>query len=183
MSNHHLRRIKSIHHALPTTTANQLVHWFIISRVDYRNNILAGVPKYQIDRRQYPKRGSEADFRLHPIWTHSTILKRSTTHAADSAVHRFQAMFYDVQSAACSRPRLHLRLLSHSLDNQLRSNLRSASHNCLVLLPPLKTIKFRERSFGISGPTTWYFLSDSVKDASFIDVFKSKLKTYIFLLS
>ena len=66
--------------------------------------------------------------------------------------------------------------------NQRRSSLRSVSHNCLVV-PPSKTIKFRERSFGICGPTTWNSLPDSVEDADSIDVFKSRLKTYLFGLS
>ena len=47
-----LRQMKSIRHALPTSTAIQLVNSFIISRVDYCNSSLAGVPKYQPDRLQ-----------------------------------------------------------------------------------------------------------------------------------
>ena len=51
-SYYQFRRIKSIPHALPTSTAIQLVNSFIISRVDYCNSILAGAPKYQLDRLQ-----------------------------------------------------------------------------------------------------------------------------------
>ena len=51
-SYYQLRRIKSICHTLPTSTAIQLVNSFNISRVDYCNNILAGVPKYPLDRLQ-----------------------------------------------------------------------------------------------------------------------------------
>ena len=48
-SYYQLRQIKSIRHALPTATMIQLVNSFIISRVDYCNSILAGIPKYQLD--------------------------------------------------------------------------------------------------------------------------------------
>ena len=48
-----LRRIKSIRRSLPTSTAIQLVNSFVISRVDYCNSLLAGLPKYQLDRIQY----------------------------------------------------------------------------------------------------------------------------------
>ena len=48
----YVRRIKSIHHAVPAMTAIQLVNSFIFSRVDYCKRILADVPKYQLDRRQ-----------------------------------------------------------------------------------------------------------------------------------
>ena len=67
--------------------------------------------------------------------------------------------------------------------NQRRSSLRSANHNCLAVPPPPKTTKFGEHCFGICGPTTWNCLPDFVKDADFIDVFTSRLKTYLFRLS
>ena len=51
-SYYQLRLIKSIRLALPTTIPIQLVNSLIISRVYYCNCILAGVPKYQIDRLQ-----------------------------------------------------------------------------------------------------------------------------------
>ena len=46
------RRIKSIRRSLPTFTAIQLVNSFVISRVEYCNSLLAGLPKYQLDRIQ-----------------------------------------------------------------------------------------------------------------------------------
>ena len=67
--------------------------------------------------------------------------------------------------------------------NQRRSSLRSVSHNRLVVPHPSKIIMFGERSFEIFGPTTCNSLPDSVKDADSIDVFKSRLKTYLFGLS
>jgi len=46
------RRIKSCVRALPMDVAKAVVNSFIISRIDYCNSLLAGVPLYQLDRLQ-----------------------------------------------------------------------------------------------------------------------------------
>ena len=50
--NFQLRRIGSIRRSLPMITAIQLVNRFVISKIDYCNSILLGLPKYQQDRLQ-----------------------------------------------------------------------------------------------------------------------------------
>ena len=47
-----LRRIRFIRRSLTTTVATRFVNSFVIARVDYRNGILAGLPKYQLSRIQ-----------------------------------------------------------------------------------------------------------------------------------
>ena len=149
-----LRRIQSIHHALRTTSANQLVNLCISSLVDYCNSISVGIPKYQLKRLLSIMNVAARLIFGFSRYEHITPpFKRPATLVAGSAAHRFQAMFDGVHSAAWS----------HSI-------LRSTSHNCLIVPPPSKTIKFAERSFGISG---WNILRDSAKDANCISVFKS----------
>ena len=139
LSHYQLYRIKSTRHALPTTTVIQLVNSFIISRVDYCNSI----PFWMWQR---------GWFRLQPIWPYHTTFERPATLAAGYSAHWFQAKFDGIQSAVWSLPRLHLGLLCQSLDKP--AAIESASHNCLVVPPTSKTIKFGECSFGISSPTT-----------------------------
>jgi len=47
-----LRRIKTIRRSLPTTTAITLINSFVISRIDYCNSLLCGLPSYQLARVQ-----------------------------------------------------------------------------------------------------------------------------------
>ena len=47
-----LRHIKSIHRSLPIATVIQLVNYFVKTRVDYCNNVLTGLPSYQLDHIQ-----------------------------------------------------------------------------------------------------------------------------------
>src|SRR6218665_4027745 len=48
----HLRRIKTIRKFIPTSAVVVLVNSFIVSRVDYCNSRLAGLPMCQLDRIQ-----------------------------------------------------------------------------------------------------------------------------------
>ena len=61
--------------------------------------------------------------------------------------------------------------------------LRSATHKCLVIPPPAKTAHLGERSFRVSGSSLWNALPYNVKDASSVDLFKTRLKTLLFGLS
>ena len=47
-----LRRIRAIRKSIPTSTDVQLVNSFVVSRVDYCNSLLAGLPACQLDRVQ-----------------------------------------------------------------------------------------------------------------------------------
>ena len=49
---HQLRRIKGSLKALPQETAKSLVNCFVVSRFDYCNSLLAGVPQVTLDRLQ-----------------------------------------------------------------------------------------------------------------------------------
>ena len=49
---HQLRRIKSSLKALPQETSKSLVNCFVVSRLDYCNSLLAGVPQVTRDRLQ-----------------------------------------------------------------------------------------------------------------------------------
>ena len=47
-----LRRIRAIRKSIPTWTAVQLVNSFVVSRVDYCNSLMAGLPASQLERVQ-----------------------------------------------------------------------------------------------------------------------------------
>ena len=47
-----LHRLRAIRRSMTTTTAIQLVNRFVVTRVDYCNSLLAGLPVHQLDRIQ-----------------------------------------------------------------------------------------------------------------------------------
>ena len=107
------------------TTTIQLVNSFIISWVDYCNSILAGVLKYQLDRLQFILNMQRDRYLVTAVMNISHHFKRPPILAAISAAHRFRLMFDCIQSAAWSRPRLHLWLLCQNLVKPQRSSLHS----------------------------------------------------------
>ena len=58
----------------------------------------------------------------------------------------------------------------------LRSN---RDHKSLVV-PQTKRQTFASRSFSVVGPMLWNSLPNTIKQSNSLDVFKTKLKTYLF---
>ena len=150
---------------------------FIISRVDYCNSILAGVPKYQLDRLQSILNVAARMLFGYSRYDHITPLLR------DRLDWLWATWRIDFKRCVMLFKARHGITPGYISDycvkvstNRWRSSPCSASHNCLVVPPPSKTIKFGERLFGISGLTTWNSLPDSVKD-----MFNSKLKPIYFV--
>ena len=141
-SYYQFRRIKSIRHALPTSTAIQLVNSFIISRVDYCNSIMAGVPKYQLDRLQSILNVAVRLIFGYSQYDHITPLLGDRLHwlrvTQRIDFKRCLIVFKALHGLAPGYISDYCVRVSTS---QRRPSLRSVSHSCLVVLPPSKIIK------------------------------------------
>ena len=61
-----------------------------------------------------------------------------------------------------------------------REGLRSAALYKRLLVPFVKCKTFAERSYSIRGPKLWNAMPNYIKQASNTDIFKKKLKTYLY---
>ena len=181
---YHLHRIKSIRRSLPTSTAIQLVNCFVIARVDYCNSIVSGIPKYQHDRIQSVLNAAARLIFGVNRYDHITPLLKDRLHCLRVPQR------IDFKQSLLVYKALHDLAPAYIADycvnvssNNRRSSLRSATHKCLVIPPPAKTAHLSERSFRVSGPSLRNTLPDNVKDASSVDLFKTRLKTFLFGLS
>ena len=84
-----LRRIKCSTKALPFDTAKSLVNSFVISRIDYCNNLLTGLPKYALDRLQCVMNAAARMLCGAGKYSHVTGLIRDRLHWLPVA-HRIQ---------------------------------------------------------------------------------------------
>ena len=70
---------------------------------------------------------------------------------------------------------------SRVVDVPGHSSMRSAAYHQLVV--PSRITKFGDRSFPVARPTAWNMLPDNIKLADSVDIFKIRLKTFLFTRS
>ena len=176
-----LRRIKLIRRSLPTSAAVQLVNSFVISRIDYCNSLLFGLPAYQLHRVQQVLNaaarmifGGKRQDNITPLlvklhWL--SVVKRV----------RFKICLTVYKSLNGLSPAYISEFLKPVTELRRRSTLRSATHDHLLV--PMITSEFGKRSFAFAGPSCWNQLPDHVRQSPSVDTFKRRLKTHLFKLS
>ena len=173
-----LRRIKSIRQSLPTCTAIQLVKSFFISRVDYCNSLLAGLPKYQLDRIQSVLNVAAKLIFGQGRYEHVSPLLRDRLHWLRVPQRvEFKRCLLVYKALPGLAPAYITEYCVNINTNERLSSLRSSAQNRLMIPRPSKTIRLGERSLSVNFSSLWNSLPDSVKNCTSVDVFKSRLKT------
>ncbi len=73
----HLRNIAILHPMLNSTVAEMLVNSFVVSRLDYRNALLAGAPKSTLNKLQYVQNSAVSILTGTRIGSHITPVLES----------------------------------------------------------------------------------------------------------
>ena len=174
-----LRRIRAIRRSIPTSTAIQLVNSFVISRIDYCNSILAGLPACEFDRIQSVLNSAARLIYGRSKCDHVTPFLRDKLHwlRAEQRV-RYKCCLMVYKALSGLAPHYIEQFCKKVAVSESRVCLRSAAQNKLVI--PRTITKFGERSFSVSGPSAWNTLPDHIKLSPTIDCFKPNLKTFLF---
>jgi exonuclease III len=170
-------RLSKIRKYLTEDACKQIVHGLIISHIDYSNSLFFGLPKCDIQRLQ----------RVQSMAAKMILRKRKY----DSVTKTLKELHW-----LPVRLRIEFKILTmvwKCLNNQapqylvellkLKSPgraLRSTTRQDLEV-PRTKCKTFGDRSFSVSGPLLWNRLPMSIRNAESLDLFKSKLKTFMFL--
>ena len=177
-----LRRIKSIRKLIPTSTAVTLVNSFIVSRVDYCNSLLSGLPTCQLARLQSVLNSAARLIYGRTKSDHVTDLLRDNLHWLRIPQRiSYKLCLITYKAINNQMPDYIAEFCIRVADNQSRSRLRSSSRNLMQV--PRTATGFGDCSFSIAGPTAWNSLPDHVRNAPSLETFKSKLKTHLFRLS
>jgi hypothetical protein len=175
---YHLRRLRGIRRLLGRDVAARLVSAFILSRLDYCNSVLVGLPASTLAPLQ---RVMHAAARL--------VLDLKPRDHVTSALHSLhwlpvqQRIQYKlcllVHLALNGRAPSYLKaLLETTASIPGRSGNRSATHNDLVQRSV--RLKLGERAFSVAGPLNWNRLPNDLKTITDTAIFKRKLKTHLF---
>ena len=165
--------------SIPTTMAITLMNSFVLNRIDYCNSLLMSLPAYQIDRIQIVRNdvarlifgGSRCD--------HVTPILRNRLHWL-RAPQRIEfkvalLMYKGINNLA---PDCITSYCISSSTNQRRSTLQFADKGNLI--EPKSLTEFGKRSFAFAGPHLWNKLPINIRQSSSVDIFKKRLKTFLF---
>jgi hypothetical protein len=176
-----LRRLRPIRRQLGRDVTKCLVCSFVLSRLDYCNALLAGLPATTLKPLQRVQNAA-ARLVLGLKWSdhitpalielHWLPIKQRIDYKL--AVLVYKCLHHDAPD--------YLAELFHSVaDIPSRSCLRSASGDQLDI--PRSRLHFGERAFAIAGARQWNALPAEMRSIEDFNIFKSKLKTYLFKLA
>ena len=174
----YIRQISSIRQYLTVQATKTLVCAFVLSRLDYCNSLLAGCPKYIIERLQKVQNSAARLVLRVQRRAHVTPLLHSLHWLPVQARIEYKLSVLCHGFLSGCAPKYFDDMLSlHAPARRLRS-----SDTLQLSVPRVQTKTYGERSFAFCGPKQWNSLPSSIRNISSTTSFKRSLKTHLFRL-
>ena len=177
-----LRLIRSCIRSLPFEAAKTAVVCFVVTQVDRCNSLLAGAPKLLLDRLQSVLNSAARLVCNRRKYDHVTPLLRDVLHWLPVQYridHKLALLVYkSLHGMAPEYLRAYCIGVSSSRSGP---SLRSEARGDLKVRKS-KTC-FGDRAFSVAGPRCWNNLPPSIRSATSLESFKSRLKTHYFMLA
>ena len=171
--------IAKIRKCLTTAACKTIVHALVMSRVDYGNALLFGLPEMFL-------------YKLQMI-QNSTARLVTGTHGRD---HITPVLFKLHWLPVRYWIELKLLVLMYQAVHHLgpayltslvtpyapTRSLRSAAHRSLTI-PRYNLERYGRRAFSVAGPSLWNNLPLTIREAGTLTTFKSMLKTHLFRIA
>ena len=165
----HLRNIGFIRKYRTYDAAKIIIHAFVVSKLDYCNSLLYGLPSYLIRKLQHVQNSAAPLVNQCPRFCHITPVLRD--------LHWLPVSF---------RTEFKIILIKYYMI-ELQSIYKN-SFNCihpaaildLLVKPYFNLNSYGIRTFSVAAPELWNNLPEDIKSANSIDDFKRKLKTFLF---
>ena len=165
----HLRNIGSIRNTLTQKATETLVHAFVISRLDYCNSLLHGLPATAVNKLQ---RIQNTAARLSParanVSEHITSVLRALHWLLVAQLITFKILTLTYQALHGQAPEYLKELI---VPYKPARALRSADAN-LFDVPPSCLCSCGDRSFVFAGPSVWNSLPRTIRAAETLQGFK-----------
>ena len=176
-----LRQLRSIRRNISVPVCQSLVTSLVLTRLDYCNSVAFGLPALHLRRLQSVQNAAaRIIFNLRRTEHISDALMCLHWLRVDERV-RFKIAVLVYKSLHGSAPSYFTNIFT-PLSIAGRRNLRSsASHHLLVPRRRLSTIG--DRSFPVAGASVWNSLPPDVASSPSLNIFRSRLKTFLFSFS
>ncbi len=173
-----LHNIRKIRPFLTEHAAQLLVQALVISRLDYCNALLAGLPSNTIKPLQMIQNAAPRLVFNEPKRAHVTPLFVSLHWLPVAALIQFKTLMLAYRTTTGSAPIYFHSLLRIYIPSR---SLRSASERRLVV-PSQRGSKSLSRTFSFTVPGWWNDLPTPIRNAGSLSNFKQQLKTHLFQL-
>ncbi|CAB4013671.1 Hypothetical predicted protein, partial [Paramuricea clavata] len=171
-----IKSIGRIRKYLSKEDLKRLVNALVISRLDYANSILYGLPKYELDKLQ---RVQNAAARL-------ITGKKKSDHITPvlKELHwlpiKYRINFKIILLVYKSLHNLAPDYLQKIIEERCPTRTLRSSRCSLLSTPKIYTTTYGKRAFSHVAPELWNSLPEYIKSAESILEFKSFLKTHLF---
>ena len=171
-----IRYIGRLRRYLDKSSCERLVHAFVISKVDYCNSVLYGLPAAKIGRIQRVQNTAARLISRSKRSEHITPVLHDLHWLPVQKRIEYKLCLLVFKSRHQSSP----GYISDLLHTQIPSrSLRSANDDRL-LVPRTKTKAYGDRAFSVCAPRLWNSLPPTLKQSTDIVAFKRGLKTHLF---
>ncbi len=173
-----LHNIRKIRPFLTEHAAQLLVQALVISRLDYCNALLAGLPSNTIKPLQMIQNAAARLVFNEPKRAHVTPLFISLHWLPVAARIKFKTLMLVYSTTTGSAPTYFHSLMTIYIPSRI---LRSDSVRRLVV-PSQRGSKSLSRTFSFTNPGWWNDLPTPIRNAGSLSIFKQQLKTHLFQL-
>jgi len=173
-----LRQLRQIRHLVPSVTLQTLVVTLVLSRLDYGNGVLTGLPAYLLRRLQSVLNASARLICHLRRSDHITdaLVSLHWLRAPERIQFKIAVLTYKVLHGTAPR---YLGPLVRVADLPGRRGLRSTNTARLVV-PPYKLSTIGNRTFKVASAQTWNSLPEDVTSSPTLSTFRLRLKTHLF---
>jgi hypothetical protein len=178
-TNFHLRNIGAIRNILTHSSAAQLIHSMISSRLDYCNVLLYGIPNTQIQRLQRIQNNAARIVSKVKKFDHISPILEDLHWLPVKQRIIFKAMLLTYKALHGQAPTYLTELL---IPYRPTRSLRS-EHQCHLTVPPSRTVTYGDRSFSVMAPREWNNLPLKIRQSTSTESFKRNLKTHLYEMS
>ncbi len=173
-----LHNIRNIRPFLTQLAAQLLIQALVLSRLDYCNALLAGLPSCTIKPLQMIQNATARLVFSKPKRAHITPLFVSLHWLPVAARIKFKTLMLSYRTATGSAPSYFHSLMTIYIPPR---SLRSASERRLFV-PSQRGTKLLSRTFSFTVPGWWNELPTPIRNAESLTIFKRHLKTHLFHL-
>jgi len=174
----HLFNIRRIRKFLSYNTVQILINAFVISRLDYCNSLLYGLPANQIYKLQRVQNSAARLICNINRFDHITPVLYKLHWLPVRYRINFKILLITYKAINGLAPEYISELIKVKVSS--RYNLRSSTE-LLLEQPRIRTlVTLGDRSFEVAAPTLWNSLPAEIRNARNINVFKKMLKTCFF---